>query len=388
MLRSRWLRRAGPGIVALGAVAALASTTLGARDRPWDPPDVRRRARRDRPAAARSVVAPFEPRTDRRRGSGSTPSSMARVRSAASASSSGGAGGPSRRTLLLPPESFAAGPFGAVVLVGSDDGTTSRLVALDVLAGCASTLATFHRCHPARHDQPGWGVDRRVPGGSTDPVRSRDMAATAPWRRSAPNGSLRPSNQMPGSAGPGPRSSAGPTMGRSPWSRAARSRAGRRVLDAAWRPTATVSDPELGATIGVADGRLVSYLACRGLPCPIVATDLATGRRRTLVAQAGSAVLTSTTAGDRLVHAVDVGGGPTLRSLAIDGSHRVDLGPIPDGFDLLTGAESCRWPASPRRPAGPSWPRRAGCRAMGPRPTPTLRQVLDGRSATLGEVLP
>ena len=39
MVRSTWLRRAGPGIVALGAVAVLASTTLGARTRPWVPPD-------------------------------------------------------------------------------------------------------------------------------------------------------------------------------------------------------------------------------------------------------------------------------------------------------------------------------------------------------------
>ena len=125
MVRSTWLRRAGPGIVALGAVAVLASTTLGARDRPWDPPDcadVRGglgRAARGRPWRDRAWP-PIE-----RHGSGSTPSSMATAPSAGQRLVVGRAGGPSRRTLVLPPESFAAGPFGAVVLVGTDDGTSN-----------------------------------------------------------------------------------------------------------------------------------------------------------------------------------------------------------------------------------------------------------------------
>ena len=37
MAESRWLRWIGPGGVALGAVALIASTTLGAGTRPWGP---------------------------------------------------------------------------------------------------------------------------------------------------------------------------------------------------------------------------------------------------------------------------------------------------------------------------------------------------------------
>ena len=44
-------------------------------------------------------------------------------------------------TLGLAREAFATGPFGAVVLVGSDDGTTSRVQAVDVASGCAWPIA-------------------------------------------------------------------------------------------------------------------------------------------------------------------------------------------------------------------------------------------------------
>ena len=37
MVESRWFRRAGPAIAALGAIAFIVSTTLGAPDRPWLP---------------------------------------------------------------------------------------------------------------------------------------------------------------------------------------------------------------------------------------------------------------------------------------------------------------------------------------------------------------
>jgi hypothetical protein len=273
-----------------------------------------------------------------------------------------------------------------VVLVGSDDGTTSRLVALDVLAGCASALASstdvirratispdgasiveFRVDRRTRSDLGTWRrplhrairAERILPPIEPDARFGRTWSTEFSW---ADDGSLAVE-------------SCGEVSCRT------------RVMDAAWRATATVSDPELGATIGVADGRLVSYLACRGLPCSIVATDLATGRRQTLVAQAGSAVLTSTAAGDRLVHAVDVGGGPALRSLAIDGSHGIGLGPIPAGFDLLTGASrALAGVASP-----PGWAVLAPEGRMprdGAAPDATLRQVLDGRSAALGEVLP
>jgi hypothetical protein len=40
-------------------------------------------------------------------------------------------------SLELPAESFAAGPFGRLVVVGSDDGRTSELRAFDATTGCS-----------------------------------------------------------------------------------------------------------------------------------------------------------------------------------------------------------------------------------------------------------
>ena len=57
MVESRWLRWIGPGLVALGAVGFIASTTLGAGVRPWVPSACAGSAERDRIAAARERVA-------------------------------------------------------------------------------------------------------------------------------------------------------------------------------------------------------------------------------------------------------------------------------------------------------------------------------------------
>ena len=63
----------------------------------------------------------------------------------ASGSRSGVGGGRAEPVADLPAESFASGPFGRIVLVGSDDGSSSRLVAYDVAGACAWTLATERR---------------------------------------------------------------------------------------------------------------------------------------------------------------------------------------------------------------------------------------------------
>ena len=65
MAESRWLRWIGPGVVALGAVGLIASTTLGAGDRPWAPPRLRRAARRrDRRGSSASSAAPADMRAE------------------------------------------------------------------------------------------------------------------------------------------------------------------------------------------------------------------------------------------------------------------------------------------------------------------------------------
>jgi hypothetical protein len=146
-----------------------------------------------------------------------------------------------------------------------------------------------------------------------------------------------------------------------------------------------VDDPGIGPSIGLADGHLVAYLACRGTPCPIVAVDVRTGIRRTLVADAGPAVLNQTEAGPRLVHRVGGGAEATLHSLALDGGDGRILGHIPAGLDLLTdptrSESGAGGPAGwvvlvpggrvPRDPTGPGL---------------ILRHALDGRSITSDEV--
>lgn len=98
MVESRWFRRAGPGIAALGAVALIASTTLGAPARAWQPPD-----------------CPGHPYT----GAGSSDTwyrlDPALVDGALTGQLLvvGRAGRGRPQTMRLDAESFAAGPFGA-----------------------------------------------------------------------------------------------------------------------------------------------------------------------------------------------------------------------------------------------------------------------------------
>ena len=383
--RSIWLRRAGPGIVALGAVVLLASTTLGARDRPWDPPDC---------ADARGGAASKAPIVR-----GGIPVAADRapwfrldgILDGAGALSGqelviGQGGGQARRTVALPPESFAAGPFGAVVLVGSDDGAVSRLDALDVLDGCRTPVASstdvirratispdgtslveFRVDRRTRADLGTWrrpldgsgGATRILPPITPDAAFGRTWSTAFTW---SDDGSLAVE-------------SCGEVSCRT------------RVVGPRGPSGLATSEPDLGTTLGLAGDRLVSYLACRGLPCPIVVTELATGRRTTLVDGARVAILTSTTAGPRLVHVRDDGHGPTLHSVALDGSGDLDLGPLPEGFDLL--ADASRTAAGVAVPADWVVTAAQGRLPADPNsPAPILRHVLDGRSATLGEVLP
>ena len=388
MVRSTWLRRAGPGIVAIGAIALLTSTTLGARDRPWDPPDcadVRGGTATRGPVPqgtfAMAIDRPawfrLDPVLD---GDGALSGQRLVV---------GRAGATAARVLALPAESFAAGPYGAVILVGADDGSTSRLLALDVPGGCVTELAVSG------------DVVRRAtisPDGTSlveFRVDRRTRADLGTWKRSLGDHERAgaPVRILPPIAPDGRFgrtfatdlgwSDDGSLVVQSCGEVACRTRA----VGANGPVDVAVDEPDLGMTLGLADGRLVSYLACRGLPCPIVVTDPATGGRRTVVDAAGPAVLTPTTAGVRLVHVLDAGDGPTLHAIALDGSDDRDLGPVPDGFHLLVGPGRADtavptpfgWVALVPH-GGPAIDRAA--------PGAVLRNVLDGRTATLEEVLP
>jgi hypothetical protein len=386
MVRSVWLRRAGPGIVAIGAIALLASTALGARDRPWDPPDC---ADVRGGSASRAPVVPdaategagrapwfrLDPVLD---GNGALTGQRLIV----------GRPGGSVQRMALPAESFAAGPFGAVLLVGTDDGSRSRLLAVDALDGCATELAVSR------------DVVRRAtisPDGASlveFRVDRRTRADLGTWRRSLAGPARRAAVRILPPIEPDPRfgrtfatelrwTDDGTLLVESCGEVACRTRA----VGPAGAADIVIDEPALGPALGLVDGRLVSYLACRGLPCPIVVTDPATGRRRTVVDASGPAVLTATTAGVRLVHVRDDGHGRILRAVALDGSETLDLGALPDGLGLLTdpAAAHAAVPLPPGwvllAPDGRPAPDRAATAAI-------LRNALDGRSASFEEVLP
>ena len=141
MLESRWLRWVPPGVIALVAVGSVVTTTLGAGQKPWQQracgPEVGSPATATRSAAPADVYAlrdeawfRLDPQLDRQGGLQGQRLAFGINRDRTS------------RRMDLPAESFAAGPFGAVVLVGTDDGAVSRLEAINVAAGCSWSVAT------------------------------------------------------------------------------------------------------------------------------------------------------------------------------------------------------------------------------------------------------
>jgi hypothetical protein len=349
MVESRWLRWFGPGAVALGAMGLIASTAIAAGVRPWTPnacggpPTDRIEAARARTGTQLTDLrgAPWfrlDPMLD---GAGA----LAGQRLAL-----GLEGQRTARALDLPREAFAAGPFGRIVLVGSDDGSASRVQAIDVANGCAWSLS----------DEP--DVIRRA---TVDPsgtflyemrVDRANRADRGVWRR--PLDGSEAARQV---LGPPP---ADESFGRTfstefLWDvagdRLAVESCGEiacriRVMGPGGAPIATLEDPDLGSLVGL-DGEIaVTYEACRGLPCPIVATDLRTGTRRVLADTAALAVVIPTSDGTRLIHELGSGSERRLRSVAPGGEGGSDLGLVP--ADLRLHPSAARAGAATSLPPG------------------------------------
>ncbi len=243
-------------------------------------------------------------------------------------------GMPSARTLDLPAESFAAGPFGRVILVGADDGVSSSLRLFDVGAECAWPIATERNViRRATVDRSGSAVyEMRV-----DRTTRADLGV---WLQ--PIGGGLPARQV--LSAPASDDRFGQTWTTElTWDldgdRLAVQSCGdvacrTRIVDPAGGSTVMLDAPDLGNLVGLDGDRLVTYGACRGLPCPIVSTDLGSGTRTVLDPAAGPAVVVDTADGARLVDEVLVGDERALRSVPIGGGDTVDLGPIPDGLAL------------------------------------------------------
>ena len=383
MVESRWRRWIGPGVIAIVGVASIASVTVGAAQRPWTPIDCPEgagnrtaAARWDAPTELGSLPGEawfrLDPRLDR-------DGALTGQRLALGLDGERGS-----RILDLPPESFAAGPFGRVVLVGSDDGSASRLRAVDVAGRCAWDLdETTDVIRRATVDPAGLAIhEMRV-----DRATRADLGI---W--SHPIDGSGPATRVLGPI------EADPRFGRTfstefAWDLEATRLVVQSCAEVACRsrmvmPTGetapSLDDPGLGLLVGLDADRLVTYAACPGLPCPVIATNLTTGQRTELPDGAVTAVLVASPMGARLVHEVIGDTDISLRAVALDGSSPVDLGPLPPGLRLLATPQS----GGSATQIGPGWVLLSPDGRIpdsGPRTQTLLRRVTDGMTVRLEE---
>ena len=388
MAEHRWLRAIGPGVIALVAVIAIGSSTQAARDRPSLPlacdgsagstvAAVRGMSRVTLADLGNGAWMRLDPTLD-------SDGALIGQRLAIGIHGRG-----SEKVMALPPESFAAGPFGRLLLVGADDGTVTRLFAIDAATGCTSAIAEETDVVRRATIDPAGDVlfESRV-----DRMTRADLGVwQRPLDRSGP--ATRVVDPIPADARFGRTWSTEFT-----WSlegdRLAIQSCGEtacrtRVLEpaAVGRPVHLVDDPSLGSLLGLTGQRLIAYAACRGLPCPIWSVDAASGDHVPLAEAAGLATLAGVGPDARVVHEWDGPAGRQLRSVSPDGRTVTDLGAIPSGLRLMPDA--ARSESATRLP--PDWVLLTpdGRLPAGPAPDdarPTLRHVPDGRSVLLDEV--
>ncbi len=385
MLESRWRRWIGPGVLAIVGITSIVSVAAGAAQPPWTPIDCPD-GKGDRTAAATSAGPAsidglageawyrLDPRLD-------ADGALAGQRLAVGLDGERGS-----RILELPSESFAAGPFGRVVLVGSDDGSASRLRLVDVAGQCAWDVGEERDViRRATIDPVGLAIyEMRV-----DRATRTDLGI---WTRPLDGGG--PARRVLDAIEPDER------FGRTFATEFAWDLEGQRLVvqscgEVACRTRVighgngsvrTVASPDLGSIVGLAGDRLVTYLACPGLPCPVIATDLRTGSRSELAGAAATAVLVSTPAGARLVHEVLGETAVALRSVALDGSSIGDLGQLPAGLRLHAAPQA----AGAATRIGSDWVLLSPDGRIpdtGPRARTLLRRVTDGTTVQLEEAL-
>lgn len=369
MVESRWVRRAGPGIAAVGALVVIASTTLGARSPDWHPPACEHRVG---PAAA-PIGAWY--RID--------PVLIDGVWSGQRLTL-GRAGGERPWQLDLDAESFASGPLGGTVLVGTDDGVASSLRLFDLGAGCRWDLATTRDV--IRHAT----LSPDLRSIYEHRVDRRSRADLGVWRRPLDGGAPA---RMVSPAEPDPRF--GPTWRTDlSWSTDGRTliveTCGEvacrfRLVDEDGRARRFAPDPSVGDAVGLIGDRLVAHGACRGLPCPLLSIDLGTGRTSVLERSAGHAVIGRDGLGRAaVIHEVGADG-HAVRVVGADGRERAV-------FDVE--------PGQGRLVANPDWSGGAAEHALGwivlgpdgrlpidGSAPAILRHVGDGRTVSLEETV-
>ena len=332
MKESRWLRWVGPGLIAFATAGAVATTATGAPPRPWGPRPCTEAARDETAARWTGSVSlaevPLQPwyRLDPRLDeSGALAGQrlsfgLDRERTA--------------RFMDLAPEAFAAGPFGRIVLIGTDDGNETQLQALDIAADCVAQVArerdvvrratidptgqTIYEMRVDRATRADLGIwARRLDGSAAPHLILEPIAADARFGRTY-------STEFAWDL-------AGNRLAVQSCGEAA---CRTRVLNVVDGNVATVAEADLGTMIGLDGSSLISYQACPGFPCAIVGVDVGGGERAFIATSGSAAVLTATPGGPRLVHEVFEGSRVSLRAVALDGSDGLDLGTLDGGLRL------------------------------------------------------
>lgn len=384
MVGRRWLNGIGPGVIALGAAGliclaaggSIAATTIGRQgERPLAFASCAGRPVITRPPMGDADDAWFdlEPVLD---GAGALVGQRLTI---------GSLSGPDDATVDLPAESFAAGPFGSSVLVGADDGGRSRLDLLDIGSGCRWSLdssttiirtATIDRTRGAVIELRLARSDRADLG-----IWARPVGADGGLRRIL--GPIEPDGRFgqTWSTGFGWDLAGGRLAIQSCGEAACRT----RIMDRDDGTSTLLDRPDLGLLVGLDGDRLVTYGACRGLPCPLISTDAVSGAQTVLAEQAGSAVLVGQPGAGRLVSEVATGAEHRLRSVSLFGGPTTDLGSIPWDVHLA---------ATPGRPDAVAHPGADAILlvlddpATGVPSRPTTRHIEDGTSVLHDEVAP
>ena len=337
-----WILRLAPPVAAIAAVGALAATSSGAGGGPWKPPSCdggpeRLAAAAKAPGDARDGAGDawyrLEPRLD---ADGALEGQRLQIE----------ATGQHPVALQLPPETAAAGPFGTLVVVAADDGRRSAVTAVDLEARCAWDLGesdsvvrraalspagdAVYEFRVDRADRRDLGVWRRaldggdarrvLPPPPDDPARGVTWTTTLTW--SADQQSL-----VVQSCGALECIS--------------------RIVDAATGEVTAVDGPGQGELIGLVDGVLVTHAACTGLPCPVLGTNVRTGRSRTIVDVAGVARLVETAGGPRVVAETHQG---EIASHRLDGTRDASVPVVDPSLRLVPSAD--RAAGSMRLPPG------------------------------------
>lgn len=341
MDRMRWGRLVPP-LVALAALVVatwVRPEAVGAADPPWDAPPCPVAATSDGAGSAGGVLGRVAGRVALAGGSAGVAwfrldgelDTRATLRGWRLSSGDAAAG--TRRRLDLPPESFASGPFGNVVLVGTDDGRSSALRAVDPVAGCAIAIATSPQVVRSALLTPSGDavIEHRV-----DRLTRADLGV---WERRLDGTS--PRRILPGIAidpAYGPTFAtelAWGTDGRLAVVSCGEVRCRARVVDPATGGVAAVTD--VGQLVGLSGDTLVVQRSCAGLPCAVEAIRLATGSRRIVVDEAGLAALGGP-ARDRVVWEATDGSGTYLHVTSLATGETVELGVLPAGYLPQTSA--------------------------------------------------